>query len=68
MGMVCVCVCSWTVQTRGMKTPGAGNLALAVVKTFPLISTGTDCVHIGRCQSMKPDNTHLEEASRWIQA
>lgn len=63
-----MCGVSWTVQTSQMKSPGAGNLALAVVITFPLISTGTHCVHIGRCQSMELDNTHLEKATRWIHA
>lgn len=63
-----MCGGSWTVQTRGMKSPGAGNLAPAVLITFPLISTGTHCVHIGRCQSMKRDSAHLEKAPRWIHA
>ena len=58
----------WTVQTRRMKTTGAENFATALVITFPLISTGTHCVHAGRCQSMKHDNAHLEKASKWIHA
>lgn len=65
-----MCVCWWgalmcgglrTVQTRGMKMPEARNFALAIVITFPLISTGTQCVHIGRCQSTEVDNTRLEK-------
>lgn len=51
-----------------IKIPGAENFPPAIVKTFPLISTGTHCVRAGRCQSVKQDNTHLEKASKWIRA